>query len=131
MSQTVPTDEVHITDNARSGVIKRFSPQLPEMLDDPYAVNAYYREHDPAHWEVSTYSWLPGMWYLFRHRDNARALKMTAEHPPSLGGGSGQGRTEGRAVVTRAQPKNATQPWLRSSRCGAGTFAINPASRKR
>src|SRR5437764_1251475 len=86
MSQTASTDEGHLTENASGDpVIKRYSPQLPELLDNPYAVNAYYREHDPVHWGTSTYSWLPGMWYLFRHRDNARVLKMTAERPPSLG----------------------------------------------
>ncbi len=41
----------------------------PAMLDDPYAIFAQLREHDPVHWNARTHCWV-----LTRHADVAAAI---------------------------------------------------------
>lgn len=50
--------------------VPSFDPSAPELIDDPYAAYAEWRERDPVHWSERATSW-----YLFRHADILAMLR--------------------------------------------------------
>jgi len=51
---------------------RRLDPELPGFLDDPYPSYAWFRAHDPVHYDP-----VADVWILFRYQDCASWLRRT------------------------------------------------------